>query len=261
MLTKQDNTKTEHRDVKNILIRLLGYMFRYWYLLLPACLMTLLSNQLALLGPKYSGEAIDAIVLPGGVDFGAVKENIIKMLFCYLLSAVTAYVLAVLMLHISQNIACTMRKQLFEKLTSLPVSYFDTHPTGDIISRISYDIDTINSSMSNDFVQIMTSMYTVIGSLIFMWNISKPMIAVLVITVPIAVIFTRFRSKRVRPLFHKRSKKLGELNGYAEEMLSGQRTVHAYHRKRSEDVLVIETRTLWMPITMQITMAQLWGPV
>ncbi|MBQ6893946.1 MAG: ABC transporter ATP-binding protein, partial [Clostridia bacterium] len=103
--------------------------------------------------------------------------------------------------------------------------------TGDIISHISYDIDTINSTLSHDFVQIMTSIYTVCGSLIFMWNISKPLIAVFLVTVPASVLFTRFRSKRIRPLFKKRSKKLGELNGYAEEMLSGCRTIAAYERE------------------------------
>ena len=121
-----------------------------------------------------------------------------------------------------------MRKQVFEKLNTLPVGYFDTHPTGDIISHISYDIDTINASLSHDLVQVMTSLYTVIGSLVFMWNISKPMILVFVITVPASILFTRYRSKKVRPLFRERSRKLGELNGYAEEMLSGCRTIGAY---------------------------------
>ncbi|MBQ4087617.1 MAG: ABC transporter ATP-binding protein [Clostridia bacterium] len=193
--------------------------------------MTLLSNQFALLGPKYSGIAIDAIANPGGVDYATVWSNVIKMLVCYVLSAILSYLLAVLMLRLSQKIVYTMRRQLFEKLTVLPVGFFDTHPTGDIISHISYDIDTINSSLSHDFVQIMTSLYTVIGSLIFMWNISKPLIAVFAVTVPIAILFTRYRAKRVRPLFQRRSKKLGELNGYAEEMLSGCRTIQAYARE------------------------------
>ena len=153
------------------------------------------------------------------------------MLVCYAASAVLSYVLAILMILLSQRIVYTMRKQLFEKLTSLPVSYFDTHTTGDIISRISYDIDTVNASLSNDLVQVMTSIYTVIGSLIFMWQISKPLIAVFAITVPISIFFTRFRAKRVRPLFHLRSQKLGELNGYAEEMLSGGATIRAYGRE------------------------------
>ena len=193
--------------------------------------MTLFSNQLALLGPRFSGEAIDAIANLGGVNFDVVWTNVGKMLLCYALSAVLSYILASLMIFMSQRIVFTMRKQLFEKLTSLPVGYFDTHPTGEIISHISYDIDTINITLSHDFVQIMTSIYTVVGSLIFMWNISKPLIAVFLITVPASVIFTRYRSKKIRPLFKKRSKKLGELNGYAEEMLSGCRTIAAYERE------------------------------
>lgn len=223
--------KLDRKTAKSILFRLCGYVLKYWYLFIPAVILTLISNQLSLLGPKYSGDAIDAIAAAGGVDFDTVWVNVVRMIVCYLLSAVMSYVLAVLMVQISQKIVYTMRRQLFEKLTSLPVGYFDMHPTGDIISRISYDIDTINASLSNDLVQIMTSLYTVIGSLVFMWNISKPLIAVFAITVPAAVLFTRYRSKRVRPMFHRRSQKLGELNGYAEEMLSGCRTIQAYARE------------------------------
>ena len=231
MSKQEKNKKLDRKTAKSIFFRLCGYVLKYWYLFVPAIILTLVSNQLSLLGPKYSGNAIDAIAKAGGVDFDAVRYNVVRMLICYILSALMSYFLAVLMIHISQKIVYTMRRQLFEKLTSLPVGYFDMHPTGDIISRISYDIDTINSSLSHDLVQIMTSLYTVIGSLIFMWNISKPLIAVIAITVPASILFTRYRSKRIRPLFHRRSKKLGELNGYAEEMLSGCRTIQAYARE------------------------------
>ena len=211
--------------------RLCTYVFKYWYLFVPAIIFTLLSNQLSLLGPQYSGDAIDALA-GEKVEFSIVASNVVKMLVCYVLAAILSYILSVIMLNMSQKIVYTMRKQVFEKLMSLPVGYFDNHQTGEIISHLSYDIDTINSTLSHDLVQIMTSVYTVIGSLIFMWHISKPLIIVFCITVPAAVLFTRYRSKRVRPLFSARSKKLGELNGYAEEMLSGCRSISAYNREK-----------------------------
>lgn len=223
--------ETNVTDRKGVLLRLLRYIMDYWYLFVIAIALTLLSNQLALLGPKYSGDAIDAMATPTGVNFAAVRENAFKMLVCYLLAALTSYILAVLMVRLSQKVVYKMRKQLFEKLTTLPLNFFDTTATGDIISRLSYDIDTVNASLSHDLVQIMTSIYTVVGSLIFMWNISKPLILVFLVTVPISILFARFRSKKVRPMFRKRSRKLGELNGYAEEMLSGCRTIQAYHRE------------------------------
>jgi len=216
---------------RHVLLRMGGYVLKYWPLFLLAIVLTLVSNQLSLMGPNFSGEALDAIAAKGGVQFDAVWENVIKMLVCYVASAILSYLLTVLMIHLSQKIVYTMRRQLFEKLTSLPVGYFDTHATGDIISRISYDIDTVNTSLSHDLVMVMTSIYTVVGSFIYMWRISKPMILIFVVMVPVSILFARFRAKRVRPLFRKRSKKLGELNGYAEEMLSGCRTIQAYGRE------------------------------
>ncbi len=219
------------KNTKGVFLRLSKYVLKQWPLFIIALLLTLASNQLSLLGPKYSGAAIDAIELKNGVDFPSVWKNISFMLACYVISALLSYILSVVMIHMSQRITYKMRKQVFEKLTTLPVSFFDTHATGDIISHLSYDIDTINSTLSHDLIQIMTSIYTVVGSLIFMWQISKPMIIIFVLTVPISLLFTRYRSKKVRPLFSKRAKKYGELNGFAEEMLTGSRTISAYGRE------------------------------
>ncbi len=235
-MTKNENTfqngEQQKKSKKGIAIRLGKYVLSQWHLFIPAIILTLLSNQLSLMGPMFSGEAIDAIELESGVNFDGVWENVFKMILCYVVSAILAYALAVIMVRLSQRIVYTMRKQVFEKLNTLPVGYFDTHATGDIISHLSYDIDTINATLSNDLVQVMTSIYTVVGSLIFMWNISKPMIAIFAITVPVSIFFTRYRSKKVRPLFRARSKKYGELNGYAEEMLSGSRSIAAYGREQ-----------------------------
>ena len=234
MTDKHNNKNTTpetKKSKKGIFLRLSRYVLQQWPLFLIALLLTLGANQLSLLGPKYSGAAIDAIELESGVDFPVVWENISFMLACYVISALLSYLLSVVMINLSQRIIYKMRKQVFEKLTILPVNYFDTHATGDIISHLSYDIDTINSTLSHDLIQVMTSLYTVIGSLVFMWNISKPMILIFAITVPVSILFTRYRSKVVRPLFRKRAKKYGELNGFAEEMLTGSRTISAYGRQ------------------------------
>lgn len=227
-------TKEKTNRKRGIFFRLSKYVLEQWPFFTVAVILTLLSNQLSLMGPKYSGAAIDAMELDGGVDFSVVWENVAWMLLCYVVSAVLSYLLAVIMIRLSQKIIFKMRKQLFEKLNTLPVGYFDTHATGDIISHISYDIDVINATLSHDLIQVMTSIYSVVGSLIFMWQISKPMILIFVVTVPVSVLFTRYRSKKVRPLFSARSRKYGELNGYAEEMLTGSRSISAYGR---EDVI------------------------
>jgi len=223
------NTK-QNKIGARMFLRLLGYIMHNWHLALPAVALSLFSNYLALRGPIYLGNAIDAISAEGGVQMEVVLTNFFGMLICYVCSAVLAYMLTLVMVNLSQRITYRMRKQLFETLTTLPVSYFDTHPTGDIVSRISYDIDTVNSTLSTDLVQVLSSIYTVLGSLYFMFTISPPLILVFAITVPISILFTRRKAKKIQPLFRARSKKLGELNGFAEEMLSGAKTIGAYHR-------------------------------
>jgi len=233
-LTDKNTSSNVKKSKKGIFLRLSRYVLKEWHLFIPAVLFTLGANQLSLMGPKYSGEAIDAVAAAGGVDFPTVWRSIGFMLGCYIVSAMLSYILSVIVIKMSQRIIYKMRKQVFEKLTTLPVGYFDTHATGDIISHLSYDIDTINSTLSHDLIQVMTSIYTVVGSLLFMWQISKPMILIFALTVPVSILFTRYRSKIVRPLSRKRAKKYGELNGFAEEMLTGSRTISAYGR---EDVI------------------------
>ena len=224
-------TTKEPKSKRGVFLRLSRYVLQQWPLFLLALALTLGSNQLSLLGPRYSGAAIDAIELETGVDFPAVWGNIARMLGCYVVSAGLAYTLGVVMIRLSQRIIYKMRKQVFEKLMTLPVSFFDTHHTGDIISHLSYDIASINATLSHDLVQILTSAYTVVGSLLFMWRISRPMILIFCLTVPVSLLFTRYRSRKVRPLFRARAKKYGELNGFAEEMLTGSRTITAYGRQ------------------------------
>ncbi len=213
--------------------RISTYLFRYKGRVALCFALMLFSNFLALAAPKLSQKAIDAIELGvGRVDTDRVLFYGGIMLIFYIISAVLSYILAVLMVRLSQKIVYTMRKELFDHLTELPIGYFDTHATGELISRISYDIDTVNTSLSHDLLQIGASVVTVVGALIMMASISPVLLLVFVITVPMSILYTAWRSKRVRPLFRARSQKLGELNGYAEEMLSGQKTIRAYRREK-----------------------------
>lgn len=222
------------KDTKRTLIRLAKYLGHQKYFLLLALILTVSANSLALFGPKISGNAIDAIGTGSvPVDFESVFYYCKLMMIFYAGSSLLSLILSRLMIHISQKISYQMRKDLFDKLVELPVGYFDTHPAGDVISRMSYDIDTVNTSLSHDLLQITTSFITVTGSLSMMISLSPKLVLVFAFTVPLSIFVARTMAKRVHPLFGKRSRKLGELNGYVEEIISGQKTIKAYHQEET----------------------------
>mgnify|MGYP005760328237 FL=1 len=226
-------TKEKPRDRRYVLIRLWSYLYRYKWLLFLALFLTIVSNLLGLIGPMLSGYAIDAIHGPNDVDFPKVFFYAGLMILFYAVSSLLMYILTRITIRFSQRIIYQMRKDVFHTLMGLPVGYFDKTQTGDIVSRISYDIDTVNASLSNDLLQICTSVITVIGSLIMMLLIAPLLVSVFAITIPASIFLTRYMTRKVRPLFRKRSAKLGELNGYSEEIISGQKTIKAYHQEET----------------------------
>lgn len=228
---KEKSTKKPERpkDTKYVVRRLWKYVYHYKWHLMIAIVLTMVSNLFALLGPMLSGYAIDAIEPgKGKVIFQTVFYYAAWMIVFYIVSSILSYVLSILMLNLSQKIVWKMRDDVFTKLVDLQVGYFDRNQAGDIISRISYDIDVINTSLSTDVVQVFASVMTVVGSLIMMIVISPRLVLVMLITIPMSLLYTRYRAKKVRPLFRKRSAKIGELNGFIEEMVSGQKTIKAY---------------------------------
>jgi len=217
---------------KAILLRIGKYLLKFKWLLLLAFILTVAANSFALIGPALSGRAIDAIgTEAGGVDMPGVLHYALLMAVFYLASSVFSYLLSILMVYISRNVTRVMRKDLFSRIAEMPVGFFDTHPVGDVISRIFYDVDTINTSLSSDVVQVFTSIITIIGSLVLMLTISPVLVLVFAVTVPLSVLITRFITRRTQPLFRKRSRKMGELNDYSEEIISGLKTLKAYHQE------------------------------
>ncbi len=231
-MSPEAEQKTKKRYSSRTILNLAKYMLQYKWLLSAALVCTLGSNLFALIGPKLTGLCIGAIEPGRGkVDFGQVGVYAAWMAGFYVLSAVMSYGLQVLMLTVSRKVVYRMRQDVFEKLMTLPVGYFDVHQTGDVISRISYDIDTVNASLSNDLVQLLTTVITVAGALVMMLTISPRLVLVFAFTVPLSIVTTRYITGKTRPLFSLRSAKLGELNGFVEEMITGQKTLKAYGRE------------------------------
>ena len=217
---------------RQILRRLWQYLGRNRKWMLLAMLLTLLSSSVALVGPKLSGLAIDAIGLGAGqADFASVFLYTGLMAGCYLLAAGLSYLLSRVTLRLTRNIIYRMRKDVFEALSALPVNFFDRYQAGEIISVVSYDVDTVNESLSSDFLQVIQSTVTVVVSLAMMLSIKPALTLVFVVTVPLTALYTRWITSRTRPLFRKRSRKLGELNGFMEEMMGGKKTTMAYGRQ------------------------------
>lgn len=218
-------------DVRYVLRNLWKYLYRYRFGMFAVLALSLLSNVLALLGPRLSGAAIDAITGGEHVNFPSVYRYALLMLAFYAVSAGLSFLISVYMVRLSQKIVSAMRCDAFQSISRLPVGFTDRHAIGDILSVISYDIDTLSTSLAHDVVQILSSVVTVVGSLYMMLTISPLLILVFAVTIPLSVFITRFITRRTRPLFRARSRKLGELNGFVEEMLSGLKTAKAYHRE------------------------------
>lgn len=220
------------QDSKKTLTKLFTYVTEVKWLFICAIILTLSANGLQLLGPKLTGNVIDIISVNQDPNaWENVLFYVFWMLVLYIISSILMYALSSLMIYISQKIVVRMRQDLFNKFLDLPVSYFDKHQIGDMLSRISYDIDTINTSLSSDLVQLFGSMIVVVGAFFMMLWISLPLLTVFFITIPLSILTTRFLTKRTRPLFRERSRKLGDMNGYVEETISGLKTIKAYSQQ------------------------------
>lgn len=217
------------KDKKATFKRLTGYIAAHPVHLTSAILLAVISNILALLGPFLAGKAIDA--MEGQHYIPSVVRIVLVMILFYVVAAATGLILSRTMISLSRKIVYRMRKEVFDHLTRLPVHYFDVHQTGDLVSRITYDIDTINTSLSVDTVQLFTSIISMTVSLIMMIAISPMLMLIFFVTIPLSILFTKKMAAITRPKYRRRSEKLGEMNGYAEEIISATGVIKAYHQE------------------------------
>lgn len=230
---RQNDGTQKVRNRKYTIRRLWDYLYFYRGRLFIALFLTIISNLLSLIGPYLTGRTVQAMQI--GFDYTRFNEvylYAILMVGFYLTSAILNYILSLAMVRISQSVVYKLRKDLFAKLNKVPISYFDQHQTGDIISRMSYDIDSISTSLATDFISIFTSVITVAISFVMMLIMSPVLVLVFIITIPASIISTRVLSKIIKQKFRIRNQKLGELNGFAEEMITGQRTIQSYVQEK-----------------------------
>ncbi len=225
--------KEKPKDAKGALRRILQYLLVYKWIILLLLLLTFASNIGNLLGPRFAGKAIGEAEAGfklgiGMINMTTVKHYALLMLIVYIGSSLLNFTVNISMMRVGRRVARNMRRDVFNKLMTLPVGYFDRNQAGDIISRVSYDIDVVALSLSTDVIHILTSLVTVIGSFIMMCTISLPLVLCMIFTIPASILFTRSMSKKTRPRYARRSAAYGEMNGFAEEMFTGQKTILAY---------------------------------
>lgn len=218
------------KNFKGTLKRLFQYFGKEKKLLILIFIFILFDSLLMLSAPYFIGKAIEAMSsLKGFVDFSKLKLIVFTLISAYFLSAFLNFIQGWLMAGVSQHLVKNLRASLFSKLQKLPIVFFDGHSHGDIMSRLSNDIENISGTVSQSTTQLMSGFISVIGSFIMMLSLSLPLTAASVITVPLVFLLTKTISKRTRVLFKDQQIELGKLNGHIEESISGMEVIKAFN--------------------------------
>lgn len=234
--------ENKEQSTKYILKRMSKYLYKYKFTIIISIILTIISNIFALVGPMLSGYAIEVIEKGNGnIDFSKIFYYAFLMIVFYICSSILSYIISIIMVKTARNVVYSLRKDAFDTLLNLPLSYFDKNSIGDVLSKITYDIDTMSSTLSTDLINILTSIVTLVGSFFMMFTISKKLVLIFFITIPMSVISTKYITNKTRPLFRKRAKKIGDLNGFVEENISGLKIIKAYNK---ESKSIDEFRTI-----------------
>ncbi|MBK7453934.1 MAG: ABC transporter ATP-binding protein [Anaerolineales bacterium] len=223
------------RDPRNALMRLLPYLNPFKLILILVLVFVLIYTLLGLIGPYLMGTAIDKFIATR--DAAGLMKIALAMLVVYLLNNLFTALSAWLMSDVSQRALKQLRKDLFSHLQSLPISFFDRHPAGELMSRLTNDIEAINQAVSQNVTSLLASVLSLVGILIAMFVLDKWLALASVLVVPIMFWFTEFVARYTRRGFRELQKHLGQLNGVMEEAISGQKVVKAFRRNESSIAL------------------------
>ncbi len=227
-------TKAEKlKDPKSTIKRLITYMGHRVNALILVFILCIISTIVSVLATKYYGDVIDEYIIPG--DLSGLKMICLFMGGIYLISVIATYAQSLIMVKLAQETTAEIRRQLFNSMQKLPLRFFDTHSSGDLMSRLTNDVDNINMTLSQSITQMFSGVITIIGMLIAMIVLSPALTLVGLITTPLMFLTSRFLVKKTQPFFIKQQQDLGSLNGYIEEIVSGQKAVLPFyfsHKKK-----------------------------
>src|SRR5512141_3239552 len=225
------------RDSKGTMRKLIEYLGEYKLLILIVLIFAIASTAANIVGPKILGNATTKLFEgvmaqlsgTGGIDFDYIGRIVLLTIGLYLVSAFFAYIQGWIMANVSTNIAYRFRRDISEKINRMPLKYFDGTTHGEVLSRITNDVDTVNQTLSQSLTQIITSVVTVIGVLVMMFSISWLMTLVALIIIPLSMVTVMLIVKQSQKYFKQQQEYLGHVNGHVEEMYGGHIVMKAFN--------------------------------
>ena len=228
------------KNFKGTLKKLISYLGVYKIAILIVMILAAVATVFSVAGPKIMAKATNAlfdglmskIAGTGGIDFGYIGKILLFTLGLYIFSSVVSFVQGWIMTGISQKISYRMRKDISEKIGRMPMGYFESRTYGEVLSRITNDIDTLGMTLNQSITQIITSVATLIGTLVMMLSISPLMTLISLVILPVSAFLLSFVIKKSQKHFRTQQEYLGHINGIVEETYSGHTVVQAYNKEQ-----------------------------
>lgn len=229
------------KNFKSSVGKLIRYLGRYWFAIVAVMIFAAVSTIFSVAGPKVMAKATNSLVSglgkkiagTGGIDFTYIAKVLLFTLGLYICSAVFSFIQGMIMTGITQKTCYRMRKDISEKINRMPMKYFESRTYGEVLSRITNDVDTLGQSLNQSVTQIITSVATLIGTLVMMISISGIMTLISLVILPVSALLISFIIKHSQKYFRQQQEYLGHINGQVEEVYGGHLVVQAYNKQET----------------------------
>ena len=217
---------------KGTLKKVLSYLRRYWFFMALSVLLAAASVAASLYIPILTGSAVDLILGPGQVDFSGIFRILVKIGIAIGVAALCQWTMNVSNNHVAYRVVRDIRQDAFRRLQKLPLRYLDSHPAGEVVSRMVADVDQFADGLLMGFTQLFTGVLTILGTLFFMFSVNVGISLVVVLVTPVSLVVAAFIAKRTYDMFRLQSQVRGEQTGFVEEMVGEQKVVQAFGREK-----------------------------